>query len=469
MQFLDGLVSDRSVGCVATDSVCRACCRFSIPTAPELNGVVASLVVTATSPAFLRPNLTVGEQLLVEQVREFGELRLAREQPTLAVLAPHKRSNRNAPFESPASEPRLRQSLLPRWFGRRHKIGLVGWNSDFGLGHVNRDLAQQLRVTRWLVPASGGDQFRQLPPRCQIAPKRLADNELREWLTGLEVVIFVERPPFARLTHVARQARVPVVCIPDWEWIRPGLSWLTEVDLMLCPTRHTYQLMQNWKRRFGFSWDIDLVPWPIDTNRFRFRPRQRCERFVFVGGKGGHEAVNVENASVHVRRKGLALIVQAARMLPQCQFLVFTSQHLHDLPANLELRRLTEHNADLYLAGDVCVQPSYWEGIGLPLLECQSAGLPLITTDTGPMNEYQPLATIPISGEFIGSLGGSQNIPVPVIEPESLAQVLKSVYGQSILNASHRARHFVEQEHAWSTARKTIHMILDRLLSTYER
>ena len=44
--------------------------------------------------------------------------------------------------------------------------------------------------------------------------------------------------------------------------------------------------------------------------------------------------------------------------------------------------------SDLYSTGDICVQPSKMEGIGFMVLEPACAGLPVITTDYPPMNEF---------------------------------------------------------------------------------
>jgi hypothetical protein len=44
--------------------------------------------------------------------------------------------------------------------------------------------------------------------------------------------------------------------------------------------------------------------------------------------------------------------------------------------------------SELYLTGDICIQPSKMEGIGFMVLEPACAGLPVITTNYPPMNEY---------------------------------------------------------------------------------
>ncbi len=105
----------------------------------------------------------------------------------------------------------------------------------------------------------------------------------------------------------------------------------------------------------------------------------------------------------------------------------------------------------LYQDGDVCVQPSHWEGLGLPLLECQAAGLPLITTDMAPMHEHQPFGVVPATPVF-AELTAEISIPVAMIQPEALADVLRKAFGRRIAAASRQARQFVVRHHNWKTA-----------------
>jgi glycosyltransferase involved in cell wall biosynthesis len=47
-----------------------------------------------------------------------------------------------------------------------------------------------------------------------------------------------------------------------------------------------------------------------------------------------------------------------------------------------------ENHADLYTEGDAAIQPSKMEGTGFMVLEPLCTGLPVVTTDYPPMNEY---------------------------------------------------------------------------------
>ena len=244
-----------------------------------------------------------------------------------------------------------------------------------------------------------------------------------------------------------------IACVPNWEWMHPGLDWLPYVDLMLCPTLHTYRHVSDWSDRYGFGWEVRHVPWPVDTRRFRFRERRRCERFVFVNGWGGGPGRRLDGSQTPYGRKGLELVVEAARRAPHLPFLVYSQNpRLPDLPRNVELRRAPADNRRLYDAGDVCVQPSHFEGLGLQLLECQAAGMPLVTTDAPPMNEHEPLATIPVAGTEILQCEGDQPIASQVLDVDDLVRVLDGLLGADIAEASRRARAFIEREHSWGRA-----------------
>jgi hypothetical protein len=91
--------------------------------------------------------------------------------------------------------------------------------------------------------------------------------------------------------------------------------------------------------------------------------------------------------------------------------------------------------------------------------------MPLITTDAPPMNEHQPLATIPASREAM-YLTRELCIPVSAMDAADLAGVLQSLHGRPIGAASEKARAFVESEHCWSTGHAKIRKALEAVART---
>ena len=155
--------------------------------------------------------------------------------------------------------------------------------------------------------------------------------------------------------------------------------------------------------------------------------------------------------------------LEAARLLRPIPFIVY-SQYAPGLPvpANVELRPPPADNTRLYDDGDVCVQPSHWEGLGLQLLECQAAGLPLVTTDAPPMNEFQPIRTVPSRQKELIRCFSDHVLTSHSIAAEDLAAELESLYKTDIAEASQRARSFVEQKHSWDVSLPIFRRALSR-------
>jgi hypothetical protein len=106
----------------------------------------------------------------------------------------------------------------------------------------------------------------------------------------------------------------------------------------------------------------------------------------------------------------------------------------------------------LYGEGDVCVQPSRWEGLGLQMLECQAAGLPLVTTDAPPMNEHRPLRAVHARETELLAVVRGHPLTAHNLGPSDLAATLAGLYRTNITSASESARSFIEREHSWEKA-----------------
>ncbi len=69
-----------------------------------------------------------------------------------------------------------------------------------------------------------------------------------------------------------------------------------------------------------------------------------------------------------------------------------------------------------FAACDVCLAPSRWEGLGLPLYEATAFGLPIITNDRPPMSE---MVIDGRSGILVPSVqNGTARSGIPAWDPE---------------------------------------------------
>lgn len=430
------------VGTVEPET-CAACCRMSEPTERNPNQVVASLVHAAVARRIAtndNPDEHVRAAERLAWIEQFLE-------------------TSGSPEGLPSSEGDVLGTARRgcRWIQNRWRrtwrmpprIGLVGPNNQKGLGSLNRDLMKWLPIADWLTPESLAATAESL----SIRERR----RIHGFLSRLDVLLFAETPFLDWLPRQARAFGVRVVCVPNWEWLHPGLRWLHDVDVMICPTWRAQATLTEWRERFGFRWELRCCPWPIDVEAIPFRQREVCRRFVFVNGTDRRHPQRHDGSETAVRRKGIEWLIAAARRLPHVPFTVWTqTDESLAVSGNVECRGSVTMNADLYRDGDVCVQLSRWEGIGLPLLECQAAGMPLITVDEAPMNEHNPFMVVPVADRELLELWPRRWIAAPCVNPDDVVATLANCFGQDISQASRASRDFVEREHSWHQVRSQL-------------
>ncbi len=85
------------------------------------------------------------------------------------------------------------------------RLGLIGRNSPYGLGHQHRDLVDRLKVRAWLAPFAPEDSAQPCPRQCEIVPRAASPEFFSAFLNRIDVLMFVERPPFESLVSMARE------------------------------------------------------------------------------------------------------------------------------------------------------------------------------------------------------------------------------------------------------------------------
>jgi glycosyltransferase involved in cell wall biosynthesis len=198
-------------------------------------------------------------------------------------------------------------------------------------------------------------------------------------LTGVDGILFFERPTWhPQLLRIAREMGVATVCVPNWEWFNGKASEWQYCDLFVCPSRFTESIV----RSYGFT-NTCCLSWPLDLAKLPHRSiRGPARHFIHNAGlvdaddrKGTRDTILAFN---RLTGDNLRLTVRLQKAVP----LPSTDKRVEVLVGS------SANVADLYATGDICVQPSKMEGIGFMVLEAACAGLPVITTDYPPMNEY---------------------------------------------------------------------------------
>ena len=189
------------------------------------------------------------------------------------------------------------------------------------------------------------------------------------------------------------------VCIPMLEWF-PGAEdeWVKGTDLFLCPTQHSFNALRNVVNCLYY-------PWPIDTDKYKFKQRDKAERFIYIGGNGGYHG-----------RKGRDVI-------DKCKQQSWFAERLIDFDWS---NGYVNNNEDLYKGGDVLLVPHKADGLGLTPLEAASCGIPCISTDGEPWNEYPSIAKIRAS---VSKKQFRNTVRFYEPDPNDLLEVCKQLLG----------------------------------------
>jgi glycosyltransferase involved in cell wall biosynthesis len=257
---------------------------------------------------------------------------------------------------------------------------VVAHNDDTGFGRQARDIRKVLFLGRHIVIPSERLVDRPLNPQDEVLLSREAPaSRVKEVLQGLQGIIFFERTGWhPDLLRCARDLGVATVCVPNWEWFQGNDRSWDLCDLLACPNEMALRTVMRYGRT-----NCVRLPWCLDLESLPARSIQGPARtFVHNAGlvdaddrKGTRDAIE---AFLRTRRKDIRLLVrmQKEARLPKMD------ERIEVLVGNVE------DHADLYREVDVAIQPSKMEGIGFMILEAVCVGLPVITTDYPPMNEY---------------------------------------------------------------------------------
>jgi glycosyltransferase involved in cell wall biosynthesis len=261
---------------------------------------------------------------------------------------------------------------LTRW-------AIIGVKNETGVGRMAKDLRRCLHPVCQLVLQSYRLAGQPLEAGESAINSESCDQTLCEQLAELQGIIVFDDSDFSRrLIRLAHGINIRTVFVVLWEWLRGYLPEVRQCDLLVCPNHFATKITRGLGLR-----QICELTWPLDLDPL---PRRS------IAGKGRSFLHNVGLYEPD-DRKGTAEVLNAFRKVrcPDAELIVRVQNGLplptDDPRIRIESRHFERHG-QLYELGDVAIQPSKCEGLGFMLLEAIAAGMPVITTDYSPMNEY---------------------------------------------------------------------------------
>lgn len=205
-------------------------------------------------------------------------------------------------------------------------------------------------------------------------------SDFKKWIHREQVdyLFFNEQQSWDVIVKVKQQFTIPIGAYIDY-YTDDSVKCFDLYDFVVCNTKRHHSVFEHHKNAI-------YIPWGVQS--FAQRPPVNHNELTFF-----------HNLGFNPQRKGTDLVIQAFQELkaPHTRLILHAQKPSSDFPqleiliAGSEAIEWIDKEVPppgLYHKGDVYVYPSRLEGIGLSLPEALSEGLPVITTDEAPMNEF---------------------------------------------------------------------------------
>jgi 1,2-diacylglycerol 3-alpha-glucosyltransferase len=208
-------------------------------------------------------------------------------------------------------------------------------------------------------------------------------DDFYQWIVKnkLDLLLFNEQASWSVLLKCAK---LPILMGAYIDYYTPETVHFFDIyDFLFCNTERHFSVFNNHPQSF-------YIPWGTNINVYTERTKRNVHtpvKFFHSAGMGGIGL-----------RKGTDILIKAFQKVKGPAELIIHSQagidrygsvaSLIENDKRVTFIHSTVGAPGLYHLGDVYVYPTKLEGIGLTILEAMSSGLPVITTDDAPMNEF---------------------------------------------------------------------------------
>ena len=349
----------------------------------------------------------------------------------------------------------MRVGIVSKWIASGQAVVARQLRSALTeLGHESFVLARPGSGPRAQKAADAADQADPVwdqPGITQASGHEVPLAEYETWAqdNSLDAILFDENYQFGEIRSL-RDAGIRTIGRFVWEYFAAE-----HVDGARGSYETVYSLTRAERDRYrDLGIDSPYVQWGIHPELLEF------------AGSGGSAAGDPVSfwfpGSFLGRRKPIRKVVKAfSRTAGEHLRLVISAQvprndeFLHESAASdarIELA-LTDDPEDVhrrrFAAADVCLAPSRWEGLGLPLYEATAFGLPIITNDKPPMSE---MVIDGESGVLVASeRNGEARSGIPAWDPDvgELAAAIERLGDRAELERMRAGVERLREQRAW--------------------
>jgi 1,2-diacylglycerol 3-alpha-glucosyltransferase len=281
--------------------------------------------------------------------------------------------------------------VVTKWFNRGQPICGVWTRSALDeLGHETHILARPTKENRKKSKFIARDDFWGGQENVSEASSyEIPIDEFQSFVetNGIEILWFDQNYQFDELVELRRRTGVKVVGRFVWEQFSPE-----HVEGAKRAYDAVFSVTRAERERYrAMGLETPYVPWgchPEVTDIVPERANGEVTRFIFPGGFLGHRKPlrEVIEGFAATSNPNLRLLVKAQLDRTQLKAIDEAGRGDRRIETLVVDQPRREH-LQTFANQDVCVSPSRWEGLGVPLYEATGFGMPIITNDNPPMNE----------------------------------------------------------------------------------
>ncbi len=283
---------------------------------------------------------------------------------------------------------------------KKKKIGIVTTWFERGAAYVSKQFKEVWEQEHEVfIYARGGEDIAKLNrewnkgnitygKRFNFSNLDLIDlKQFKEWIlsNNLDIVFFNEQHLWKPVL-LCHDLKVKTGAYIDY-YTKQTVPFFELYDFVVCKTHRHFKI---------FDWHPNpfYIPWGTDTKLYNKQQQKKTSK---------NEIVFFHSAGMNPYRKGCDYVIRAFSQLKfqKAKLIIHTqtkitnffpelTQEINELKkrGKLEIIEKTVPAPGLYYLGDIYVYPSRLEGIGLTIAEASACGMPVITTNTAPMNEF---------------------------------------------------------------------------------
>lgn len=347
-------------------------------------------------------------------------------------------------------------------------IGIVTTWFERGAGYVSRAYKETLsKDHNVFIFARGGEAFGKNDPNWDLPNVTWSSPHYKTWSTyinfkefkswlkknAIDIILFNEQRSWDIILKLKRSNYLLGAYV---DYYTPEtVPFFNLYDFLLCNTKRHFQVFSGHRQAI-------YIPWGTNTKLCSPVKKENNDNVVSFFHSAGTGGSNL--------RKGTDILVRAFQRINGNARLIIHSQvglerysdiaEIIQRDNHIKFIHKTVPLPGLYSEGQVYVYPTRLEGIGLSVVEALSCGLPVITTDCSPMNEFveNGKTGFLVKVSEFRRRGDDYYWPESICSEDSLAKAMQTYIDDPSLIHIHstNARNYAEENLDWGNNSKDL-------------